>query len=325
MKELNYNYIIAGGNGFYEVAYQDLMSLSNVSYFKSYIDGLPTKLQSIIARLNFNLTINKYIQTPFRQFVFPKIFRHNFGNEKPICFLFFENQFSVINTNYIGYLKHKYPSAKFVLYMQDIFSSLPYYNINSYRRKFDCIISYDKGDSIKYNLHYHPTPFSKIDISQLPFRDPVDIYFCGSAKNRFVQIFDAYRKCKNAGLTCRFFVTRVPREARIDEPDIIYDKPISYLENLSNVASCKCVLEIMQKNADGFTPRLWESIIYQKHLLTNNFFLKKTKYGLIDSIHYTDEDLLLNWINSPVECEKDVIEEKSPIRFLEFVDNLISK
>ena len=59
--DFKYNYIIAGGSGFYEVAYSDLYNLPNVVYFKNYIDSINSKIKQLLIRINFNLKLNDFI------------------------------------------------------------------------------------------------------------------------------------------------------------------------------------------------------------------------------------------------------------------------
>ena len=141
--DFKYNYIIAGGSGFYEVAYSDLYNLPNVVYFKNYIDSINSKIKQLLIRINFNLKLNDFIKTPFSKLVYPWLFPHSFKEDRPLCFIFFGTQFAIINTSYLDYLRRRYPNVKLVLYMQDIVASLPYYDIKSYKKKFDIVLSYD--------------------------------------------------------------------------------------------------------------------------------------------------------------------------------------
>lgn len=319
-----YNYIIAGGAGFYKVAYSELINRCNVRYFENYIDGIQNPFIKFLTRLNFNLKVNKWIKTPFRSIVYRKIFSAKFDTQRPLCFIFFGVQFAVINTSYIEFLRKKFPTAKFVLYMQDIVSSLPYYDINNYKDRFDLVLSYDKDDCVKYGLTYYPTPFSYIDPSLFKKVKPVDIFFCGAAKTRYNKIFEIYRACKQKGLTCKFFITGVPESDKIISEDIIYDKRISYIENLSYVYYSKCVLEIMQSNAVGFTPRLWEALFYGKHLLTNNRSILDSEFYNIESIHFVDDiDDIDSWISRKPIIESYIIEKKNPSSLLNLVETLI--
>lgn len=323
--DFKYNYIIAGGSGFYEVAYSDLYNLPNVVYFKNYIDSINSKIKQLLIRINFNLRLNDFIKTPFSKLVYPWLFPHSFKEDRPLCFIFFGTQFAIINTSYLDYLRRRYPNVKLVLYMQDIVASLPYYDIKSYKKKFDIVLSYDKGDCEKYNLVYYPTPFSKIDIDKLPKVDEdIDVYFCGAGKTRYPEIFKAYVKCKNQGLKCKFFLLGVPLDKRIYEEGLVYDKRISYEMNLAYAAKSKCILEIMQENADGYTPRLWEAIMYDKHLLTNNKSVKKSNcYNPNNILIINENDDISNWINSKVEIINSLKKEKSPLYLLKLIEQIL--
>lgn len=321
--DFKYNYIIAGGQGFYKIAYSDIKDLPNVVYFCNYIDGVKPRLKQWLVRINFNLKINQFIKVPLKKIVYPWLFPYSFKEKRPLCFIFFGVQFAVINTDYIEYLRKRYPDAKFVLYMQDIIASLPYYDIESYKKRFDLILSYDKGDCKRYNLEYFSTPFSKIDIARLPkVNEDIDVFFCGAGKNRYPEIFDAYRQFIRQGLKCKFFLVGVPYDKRIEGDGLIYDKRISYEENLAYVAKSKCILEIMQEDADGYTPRLWEAILFDKHLITNNTDIKESPYIQFDGIHILDECKSFAFLNDKIAYPMRIKEEKSPVNLLLKIESI---
>lgn len=318
MKE--YNFIIAGGEGFYSVAYSDLKRCDNVRYFENYIDGILSPLMRILVKLCFNLKINRYIKTPFKHIAYKKIYPAQFSTDRPLCFIFFGTQFAVINTDYLEYLKVQYPSAKFVLYMQDIVSSLPYYDILNYKKRFDLILSYDCNDCKKYGLQYYSTPFSYVAPDKFIKREPIDVYFCGSAKTRYPEILRVYQACKEQGLKCKFFITGVPEADRIKSEEIIYDRRISYLDNLSYIYASKCIVEIMQANAVGFTPRLWEALFYNKHLLTNNVNIITSNYYNASQIHLIDKDkITMDYVDNIVKTDKKILLKKSPLNLIKYI------
>lgn len=314
-----YNYIIAGGSGFYKVAYSDLFKMPNVAYFCNYVDGLESKLRQLLLRGNFNLKLNRYVKTPLARVVYPWLFPHSFNNNLPLCFIFFEAQFAVINTSYIEYLRRVHPSAKLVLYMQDIVGSLPYYDIENYKNRFDLVLSYDKGDCKRYGLEYYPTPYSRINLNNV-YNEEFDVFFCGAGKTRYKTILDTYVQLTAQNLKCKFFITGVPQKERIEGDGLIYDSPISYMDNLKYVLASKCILEVMQVNADGYTPRLWEAIMYDKHLLTNNSYIPNTNYWNPSGMHLLTECNDFSFINNPVTYSEDIKKSKSPVNLLYFIE-----
>ncbi len=320
---MRFNYIIAGGTaGYYRAAYSDVCGLDNVMYYSSYIDGIQSKFKRFLVRANFNIKLNRFLKTPLRKIVNPWLFPNRFGN-KNLCFLFFECEFAVLNSDYPAYLRRRYPGAKLVLYMQDVVSSLPYYDMGKYKKEFDLILSYDKGDCRRYGLQYYPTPYSKLELKATS-NERIDVFFCGASKDRYNEIIDAYKKCTEEGLKCKFFITDVPSDKQIVGDGLIYNKTISYKENLSYVAQSKCILEIMQKGANGNTFRLWEAIMYDKHLLTNNTDVVESRYYSPDFVHIVNESVPISgWIDKKVVIPASVKCMLSPTRMLEFIEQTI--
>lgn len=323
INSFKYNYVIAGGTGYYETAYSELFRLVNVVYHPTYVSGIKSSFLRMVLRLNFNLKINRFIKSPLKFVAYPLLYPHSFKEQKPLCYIFFQTQYAVINSSYLEYLRKRYHGVKIVLYMQDIVASNCRYDIDNYRDRFDCSLSYDKGDSIKYGLRYYPTPYSRIELKH-QFTQVIDVFFCGAGKSRYQAIFDVYCRLNELGYKCKFFITGVPKDKRLVCDDIIYDKPISYVENLKYVMSSKCVLEVMQDNADGFTPRLWEAIMYDKHLLTNNKSIKYSVYWTSNGIHIIDESLDFDFLSQSVKYPRELKESKSPIFLLQEIESLLS-
>ncbi len=317
-KKFKYNYIICGADGYYEVGYYDIMNLPNVAYFSNMYQGITSPLVRFLLKFTFSKKANRFVKFPFSSIVYPALFKNGFPKDKPTCFLVFGNCSHIYNSTYMDYISRKYPNLKKVLYMQDIVARNSELNIEKAKEKFDLILSYDKGDCEKYGLVYHPTPFSLYPIKTEAKIEESDVFFCGHAKNRYSVILKVYDECVSKGLKCKFFVTGVDgfMERR---SDIIYNKPLTYEQILYYVKYTKCILEIMQANADGYTPRTWESIVYDRHLLTNNTSLCKSSYYNANFMHHINSDLnyVHNWINSPVSYDTPIKQSISPLRVLE--------
>lgn len=326
MKSYKYNYVICGTGGYYNIGYQDIMGLPNVVYHDSYFSGIDNVFIKALVRLTFSKKINKYVHNPFSLFIYPKIYKHTFNIDTPICFIIFGHLTYLINSSYISYLRRTYSSVKIVLFMQDLVSRFPEIDIEDCKKIFDIVLSYDKGDCEKYDLIFHPTPMSYVDITPSQDIYESDVYYLGLAKGRYDKICKAYKKCIDLGLRCDFHVLQTPPDA-IRLRGIHYDKNyMSYEENLMRVIKTKVILEIMQPNADGYTPRLWESIVYDKHLITNNQSVKTSDYynkeSLIGLSEFIQSDSsIIKWIKTKVNHKKSMKELLSPIHLLDFIDS----
>ena len=322
--ELNYNYVICGADGYYKVGYHDIMSLPNVCYHESFLDGFNNSFSKGVARLNFSRKINKYLKSPFSKYVYPRLYPHSFDSKKPLCFLFFGHLQNILSSSYLFYLRKRYPDAKLVLFMQDLVKRFPNINIEDLKQVFDLVLSYDEGDCSQFGLVYHPTPMSYVRIQGRPGDDNTDVYFCGRAKGRYDIICNVYKKCLEMNLKCDFHVFSVP-DSEIRLSGIHYDSNyMSYEENLKHMTKSKCIIEVMAPDASGFTPRLWEAIIYDKYLITNNPKVFTSSFYDKEKIISIDDFLSDFWYKEKLyeqgQWNEDIKKQLSPLNLLRFIE-----
>ena len=324
--KFKYNYVIIGAGGYYLNGYHDIMSLPNVSYHSSYADGFDSWLSRQVLRWNFSNVVNRHVCTPFSWYVYPRLYPLHFSDNRPLCFLFFGNTQYIYQTSYTEYLRKRYPQARLVLYMQDLVERYPQSMFEKVSPKMDLLLSYDKGDCHKYGMLFHPTPMSYVHIPDNLMLPPSDVYFCGYAKSRFPVVHRIYNELTSQGLTCDFNLLGMPDMApRIDGIKYI-SQPFSYTENLQHVVKTKCILEVMQEGADGYTPRLWESIMYNRHLLTNNSTLKDSKYFHPNGMHEYGETGNIDvrpWLDMPISYDEEFKNSLSPVHLLQFIDQAL--
>lgn len=314
-----YNYCIFGGGGFYEYAYADLKQYENVRYYQDPSEAINSRWGDFLCRLTFSPKLNKFVKYPFKKTTFRYLANVSFKDTNtPIVFVLFRSYFRWVNSGFVEYLKQRYPSCKTVLYYQDLVKVNGYINLEYAKKHIDLILSYDQGDCEKYGFVYHPTPYSLVNIKDSDKYPVSDVFFCGKAKSRFGKVKSIYQKLQEQGLKCCFVVTGVTEEEREELPGMIYSEGISYLDNIRFEQNTKCILEIMQDDASGFTPRVWESIAYDKHLLTNNASLEYSEFFNSNYMHQLAEiGDVLSWINEPVSYGIEEKKQMSPTHFLE--------
>lgn len=327
MDTYKYNYIYTGDHSWSEVFFNDIINLDNVKFFYSDYENFNSKLLKFINICHYSRKIRKIIGCPFKNIVYKKLFAYKFKNNNPVCFIFQGNKFKFYNDiDYINELRRRYPNGKIVLYMIDIVSKNPYLNIEYANNTFDFIITYDKADAEKYNWIYIPTPFSKVEVDKSIEQAPTDVYFCGEAKERFNALLDIYDRLEKNGVKCNFYLPNAPinQDEKIRN-GIHFRTRISYRENLSRLNMAKCNLELMQEGAVGFTPRLWEAIIYDKHLISNNKAIKESPYYYPEGIHFIDEDLesIIEKINKPIIYPPHIKNLLSPMNFLNIIEHYL--
>lgn len=314
-------------DGYYTICVADLEKLDNVHVISYPLDDKPYIIR-LLYSIHNSYRINKAIRLPLKNIWFPYYFRTELKQEDDICFIVSGDYLSVA---YLRYLKKKYPKAKFVKIHRDlihIWQKRPlHYSDDQIKEIFDLRMTYDKYDAERYQLPYFTEIESKIDIPVCESYPIADVFFAGYAKDRLSKIMKVYEKLRDAGLTCKFFLVGVPEKERKILSDIEYAKnPMTYREMLYYSVNSRCILEINQENAVGYTSRFLEAVMYNKKLITNNMEIRNTKFynpayiQCIDEIDDLDTDFVLA---DAGEIDYKYCDEFSPIRLIEQIESLL--
>lgn len=323
-----YNFVICGLGGYYDYGYADLMGLPDVAYCHTPAEGIANPLLRFAVRANYSSRVCRLLRRQPGRWAWRYAYTPHFADEsRPRCYVFFGALAAVYQSGYVEYLRRRYPTAKFVLYMQDIVARNAALDLDYCRRAFDLLLSYDKGDCERYGMLYHPTPMSCVPMSEAEAEPEYDVYFCGYAKRRYPLVGRLYKEYTAAGLRCDFHLLLYPDgEPRV--PGIHYNGPVmSYADNLRHVCRSRAVLEVMQDGATGFTPRLWEAIVYDRHLITNNLpAVAASPYYDAATMHAIDAHDLPALLRKPATHPAETKESLSPRHLLRFIeDNLADK
>lgn len=257
----------------YKYAFHDFIINPKITY----IEDFPTTgITESVRRLCYNPRLNKRLSIPFKHCWTPLFLRSVKGQHN--CFLIMENWIRLEPaTHLLQYLRSHYPDSKIVFFAQDLvdrvcdlYTDKPI-DVDYVKKYTDLFITYDHIDAEKYNLTYHPTVYSSVQVAiddTIPY---TDVFFLGRDKGRLGLLADMCKQFTKNGLKCCFFILDVPLEQQIECPGIYYiDHPISYKKNLQYISRTKCIVELLQPNARSATFRMWEAIVFNKKLLTNN-------------------------------------------------------
>ena len=333
--QFKYNYIVCIQDwDLMQHCYRDLSSLDNVIVKSTFQNNL--KRLKLPYRLHMNGRINRVVKLPFKfvwnKHLFPDC---KFNNNNPICFIFSGYWVKLaIELNTIPYLRKKFIGCKIVWYLQDLVTKqYKFYDLDnadliefhSVRKLYDLVVSYDKGDCLRYNLNYYPTPFSCYhgNLWDMSFSD---IYFCAKVKDRLPEVMRTYQLLVDQGLKVEFYLTGVEQKDQIEKEGITYGGNVSYEVIIQKVLHTKCILEIMQNGAEGFTMRTNEAIVFKKKLLTNNSKIKNSTFYDPANISIIEngriETSFIQKIkNEGYTCEYENAQDLSPINFIIYVDN----
>lgn len=333
MKKISkYNLVILGSDwDLYKIAYSDAVTRN--ALYLSKIEP-QKKFFKFLFKLHFSPKANKLINLPFKQ-LWCKYWFKNINNKEPHLFLIFRNWLALDeNANILNYIRKNYNNPKICTFFQDIIASYKvqnsHKNLDIYKIKdrADLVLTYDECDAKKYGLIYHPTVFSKVTIHNST-KPKCDVFFIGKDKGRLPLLAKVYQKLTEADYNCLFILLNVPEEKRVLQDKIQYiDRQLPYHEILEYVVNAKCLLELIQPGAVGFTYRTLEAIAYNKKLLTNNSSMSENEYfdnryiSIFDSEENIDMTFLSDSNDNPIfeNPFKDCI---SPLRLISFIEKIL--
>lgn len=313
---------LTNADGYYSICMQDLQGMDDVRVVGSPVD-YKSKFIRFLYRIHTSAITNKFFSFPFKEKWYPLYFDDQFDIEKPLCFILIANP----PLDYLRYLKKKYPKSKFVKFYRDLVCTQKY-SYEKYQKSgiIDYWITYDEVEAQKYNMYYYHEVESKIELysnNEIYY----DIFFAGRAKKRLSKLIEAYDYLSSRGLNCYFYLTGVPSNDRIPRSGIKYtNKIMSYKNMLLHNSHAKCLLEINQENAVGYTSRFLEAVMYDKKLITDNQNIKKTvfyKYGFIQCFNKI-QDVDISFVKDNSKVCHNYHDEFSPKGFIDFLKSIIT-
>jgi len=322
---MRYNFVICpDAYDYNRILFSDLLNREDVIYTDG--PGAPHSLCRLLHKVHTSPKFSSLLfNLPGKQIWHKHYFHNKFRDDKPICFVFYASYLlsRYDYPSYLNYLRKTYPSSKLVIYYEDRVESFSnrVFPDNDLKGRFDLLVSYDKVEAAQYGMRYYPTTASKIDVPPCCKIARSDVYLLAYAKDRLPKYKAIYGYLKSNGIVCDFNILGVEPKFR-DSSGIHYlNRPMGYLKNLQHVAKTKCILDIQQYNSVGYTLRLWEAVLYDKKLLTDNAALESS--GIYDRSYISiirDGRPDLDFIRdnkSPVNPHKEEISPEGLLHFIE--------
>ena len=179
-------------------------------------------------------------------------------------------------------LKSLYPDAKFTLYLWDDVDRIS--NFKNISKNFDRIFTFDKNDSVKYNLIFLPLFFCE-EFLYKSVKKSIDVYSSGwlhSDRHEIFSYISYLFKMQNIvfffHLYTSFFRSIKYISFNLSSQKskfIITNKKISFLKNINLMQMSKAVLDIPHKTQSGLTLRTFEALASNCKLITTNASVKE--------------------------------------------------
>lgn len=161
--------------------------------------------------------------------------------------------------------------------------------------------TFDLEDARLLNLN-HLSTFYNMNIENSmedDFNIKYDFYFLGVAKDRGDVISEMQRRLSS--YKNLFIIPSQPSQY------------ITYFDNIQNINSSRCIVDVVQHHQHDITLRPLEAIAYRRKLITNNIHIKECSFYDPNNIFIWGVDKIENletFLNAPYEdVEKDVIEK----------------
>ena len=331
MNDLHFFYVVFNGqdgpiwkdfpNGYNSICTQDLTKYpDDIEVVSSPLYYLP-KFIRILYGLHISERTNKFFKLPFKSIWYPLYFKSKKQINKPFCFVFL----SKLDVGFMGFLKKKYPNSKTVVLLRDIFSTKPDFMqvFHEHSELFDLWMSFDQQESLNYSMLHFDEFESKIHVPKSNNYPLSDVFFAGQAKDRLPRLLKAYEILTKAGLKCSYYLTGVPDKDRVELPGVVYsDRFMQYSEMLYHTVNARCVLEINQEKAVGYTSRFLEAVMFNKLLITDNESVKESVFYNPDYIQIIDDVNNIDplFVNRIEQIDFDYKDEFSPVHLVKKID-----
>ena len=267
---LHYNFVFffAHDDFWKAILGEEIYECENVRVYEGAFEG--SELLKKLFHYHWAYSVNRRVCLPLKSIWFRKMYRQDFKNDLPLCFVYMGSNSIRYDGGFCDYVRRASKENRQVVLCQDLIGKKTNYDYSLIRDKMDLCITYDKEEAKRYGIQYfQETTFSKLipEPAQAEFEQ--DVYFLGAAKDRLPKILSVHRVLTEAGLKCKFLIAGVPKEQQVEGEGIVYTTGIPYKENLENVVRSKCVLELIQGDSVDITTRALEAIAYRRRLITD--------------------------------------------------------
>jgi hypothetical protein len=313
----------------YRRMYADLFSDSryDIEELQPFI-----KMNAVLERIrdiHFNLRINRHMELPFKEIWRPyySLSAYSFKPDEKYCVLCLNGTLrNWFTPEYFKKFRKRHGNVRLVLILYDSLQSQAKNKhsgkITEYIRIFDQVFSFDKKDALENGFEYIYTTFSR---PGSVFHEPrlhSHAYFIGMGMGRLELLQSVFQKITAFIDNCNFTIVGVDAKKQIKIPDVRYNLPVDYEEELQYAYNTDCIVEIVKEGQTGVTLRTCEAILFNKKLLTNNEALKTMPFWneRYMRIFHGPEDIDLDFMKKDMEIEYDYQGWFSPLNIIRILE-----
>lgn len=272
--------------------------------------------------IHYSRRVNKFFEMPGKSVWNHWYTLHKYPfdkNEKYIIIFMNGSLRNYYNKRYLINLRKKYQNVKLCLL---IFDKSIYYGAKraiNMRGCFDYIFSFDDEDCKKYGFLRFYNCFSFPSCLEQDKNKSSDAFFIGNANGRLEQLQKVFSYIGEKDDKCKFYITGVDDQQKKIIPNVTYNKPMSFYDEMAYSFNSNCLVEILRKGQTGISLRVCEAIAFNKKLVSNNVQLKNEEF--YDERYmkiFTDpKEIDIEFIKKRIEVNYNNTSIFSPLRILE--------
>ena len=193
-------------------------------------------------------------------------------------------------TNYIAYIYDSSSRFSFDYLLNDI---------------FEAIYTFDLDDSKKYNLK-HITNYIYLEKRELNVSKKYnnDLFIISSIDERLILLNKIAKECDRKKLNFKFLVVG-KRKPKNTNSHIIYSKRNKFIDEvILELDDAKIFLDLIRKNQNGLSFRIFEALAYQKKIITSNKSIKLYDFYNSNNILVIDKrniEIPIDFLETPYE------------------------
>jgi len=263
--------VVTNENPLWTCIFSDINLSDNIQVYP-YNDQWSDKLGLLL----FKICCNHYAYHLLRNVWFQYILaRWRIKDHRDSCILFLNPVLRNVDPSFLDYLRMKH--ICYGLLFVDTLSCLGDAELKRIQPALSHflprrIYSYDKKEAEAHEWVHTYCYYSTEKRVQPDSSPKMDVFLALYDKGRAETAVLIYDCLKEKGIRCSFYISGVSEQfasANI-RSGITYNRTLSYEEIIEQVYNCNVLLEICQPGQFSHTLRTYESICYNKKLLTNN-------------------------------------------------------
>lgn len=298
--------------------YKDLEKNESVLYKKGIIN-VKSRVLRFIFLITFSKKINQFLNIPFKKIWYKHFLEIKIIETGEPIFIFTKDNLKYLEFGFAKYLKNLYPNCKIILLFLDI-HGLRGYDFSALSGLYDCAYTFDEIEAEKYSINYYPLCYSHSEFEKS--EKIYDLCFIGQDKGRIDKIYSLFKVAKKNGFKTKIIICG-ECDKKNEYPEFEYVEHISYKQALEFISQSKYNVEICLEDTTSISIRLYEAIMFNQGLITNNHSINKSPYYSNKFVHTIDfNNINLDFINEYKKMDNGLLKERiSPLEFIKYLEN----